>query len=268
MKTKQRKLLTLEGQPSADRWVSVVDDDGYWQVLNDGQSVPFDVGRYLQVLNDNDLALAEQPGSYNQPIRRAAGVDSYGYLQPVVNVDVEVHALPSGCLDSKDSTAAYSDTINQSHSLCTAHHQGDTPPNPLYTAQDDTPPNPLYTAQDDTPPNPLYTVPDDAPPNPLYTAQDDTPPNPLYTAQDDTPPNPLYTAQDDTPPNPLYTAQTIHHLIRCILYQTMHHLIRCILHQTMHYAIRPVLHKITGIDHDCQPHVSIINQRLTQLFLT
>jgi hypothetical protein len=35
--------------------VNNVDEDGYWQVLNDEQRVPFDAEAYLQVLNDNDL---------------------------------------------------------------------------------------------------------------------------------------------------------------------------------------------------------------------
>jgi hypothetical protein len=77
----------LDGRPTAGRWINNVDDDGYLQVLNDEQSVPFDAEEYLQVLNDDDFALSEQPIDCNQQVRQAASVDSYGYLQPVVNND-------------------------------------------------------------------------------------------------------------------------------------------------------------------------------------
>jgi hypothetical protein len=128
----------LEGRPPANHWVNNVDEDGYWQVLNDEQRVPFDAEAYLQVLNDNNLALSEQPGDCNQQDRQAASVDSYGYLQPVVNNDAEVHALQFVSLIAMMLTVADSDTSKRSNPLYTAQDQSDTPPNPLYTAQNNT----------------------------------------------------------------------------------------------------------------------------------
>jgi hypothetical protein len=157
----------VEGRPTAGCLVYNVDDDGYLRVLNDKQNAALDTERYLQVLNNDNFALSERPGGYNQRVRRAARVDSYGYLQPVVKNDAEVHALSLVSLNSNDFTANASDTsCNRSH--------------PQYAASNDTTPNPLYTLPDDTPPNPLYTTPDDTPSDPLYTAPDDTPPTTLY----------------------------------------------------------------------------------------
>jgi hypothetical protein len=126
----------------------------------------------LQVLNNDDLALSEQPGDGNQRVRQAASADSYGYMQPVVNNGAEVRVLPLVSLNSNYVTAAESDIGNHLYLVYSA--QGDTPPNPLYTAQD----------QDNTAPSPLYTAQDDTPPNPLYTAQRNTPHNSPHSAQD------------------------------------------------------------------------------------
>jgi hypothetical protein len=162
----------LGSQPTADHWVSNIDDDGYWLVPNDQQSELYDADGYVQVLIDDGLTLYEQCADCNQHVRQAARVDSYGYLQPVVTIDAEVHALPIVSLNSNDVAAAESDIINQLHLLHTAQDDN-TPPNPLYTAQDDTPPSPLYTEQDnDTPPNPLHAAQDDnISPYLPYTAQ-------------------------------------------------------------------------------------------------
>jgi hypothetical protein len=190
----------LEDRPTAGCWVNNVDEDGYLQVLCDEQIGPFNAEGQLQVPNGNELALSEPSVECNQRVQQVAGVSSYGYLHPVGNTcsgTNKVRALSLASVDSNIAFSADPDTGNQLNSLNTAQDQGNTPPNPLYTAQDNTPPNPLYTAQDDTPPNPLYIAQD----------QDDTSPNPLYTTQDDAPPNPLYTAQGDTPPNPLRTVQ-------------------------------------------------------------
>jgi hypothetical protein len=112
--------------------VSNIDDDGYWQVPNGQQSEVFDADGYLQVLNDDGLTRKEQRGHWIQHDRQAARVDSYGYLQPVGNIDAEVYALPIVSLNSNDVAAAESDIIIQ---LCLLHsaQYNDTPPNPLYT---------------------------------------------------------------------------------------------------------------------------------------
>jgi hypothetical protein len=158
----------LGSQPTADHWVSNIDDDGYWLVPNDQQSELYDADGYVQVLIDDGLTLSEQCADCNQHVRQAARVDSHGYLQPVVNNDAEVHALPLVSLNSNDVAAAESDIINQLHLLHTAQDDN-TPPNPLYTdktthhlvrfiQQDYASPNPLHAAQDDTSPYLPYTA--------------------------------------------------------------------------------------------------------------
>jgi hypothetical protein len=127
-----RQVNQLEGRPAVGRWVNNVDDDGYWQVLNDEQNAPFDVGMHLKILNDDCLAISEQSVDCTQWVRQAANVDSYGYLQPVVNNDTEVQVLPLVSLNSNGFTATEYNTSNQLH--------------PLYAAQDHTLPNPPRTA--------------------------------------------------------------------------------------------------------------------------
>lgn len=118
---------------AANRWVNNVDEHGYLQVLNDAQRVPLDA----EVLNDDALALSEQPGDCNQQVHQAAGVDSYGYLQPLPINDAKINASPIIRLSSNDVTAADSDIINQLNLQCrpNAQNQGDTSPNLTYTAQ-------------------------------------------------------------------------------------------------------------------------------------
>jgi hypothetical protein len=119
--------IQLGDPQTIDRLVNIDDDGGTWQVLNGEQRVPSDVEAYLQAVNDNNLALSEQSDGYNQRVRQAASVDSYGYLQPVDNNDAEVHPLPTVYLNSNDATAVNYNTNNLLHPLYTA--QGDTPPN-------------------------------------------------------------------------------------------------------------------------------------------
>jgi hypothetical protein len=148
----------LGSQPTADHWVSNIDDDGYTLVPNDQQSELYDADGYVQVLIDDGLTLSEQCADCNQHVRQAARVDSHGYLQPVVNNDAEVHALPLVSLKSNDAAAAESDIINQLHLLHTAQDDN-TPPNPLYTVQNnDISPSPLNAAQNDTSPYLPYTA--------------------------------------------------------------------------------------------------------------
>jgi hypothetical protein len=153
--------VQLEYRPPANHWVNNADEDGYWQVLNDEQRVPLDAEGYSQV--QNNVELTQSAGCNQQVRQQASSVDINGYLQPaVVNNDAGVRVLPTVNLNIV--AAAASNAGNQLNLMCATHDQSETPPNPLYTAQD----------QDDTPPNPLYTAQD----------QEDTPPNPLYTAQD------------------------------------------------------------------------------------
>jgi hypothetical protein len=154
-----RYLQVPNDQQSAlfntDRYLQVPNDqqsalfnaDRYLQVPNDQQSVPFNAGRCMQVLNGDDVAVFKQSGNFNQRVRQVARVDSFGYLQPVVNSDADVYALPTVSLNINGVIAAESDTSNQLSSLNTAQDQGDTRSNPLYTRQDGTPPNLLRTAQ-------------------------------------------------------------------------------------------------------------------------
>ncbi len=58
----------------------------------------------------------------------------YGYLQPIVNNDAEVHTLQSTSLNNSDVSTADSEFSNQIYQ-------------PLYTAPGDTPPSALYSAQ-------------------------------------------------------------------------------------------------------------------------
>lgn len=81
----------------------------YWRILDDEQSIPFDVEGHCQVLNSNELASVK----CNQRVRQAASVDSYEYLKLVVNNEADVEVLPTVNLNRNDATAADSDSSNQ-----------------------------------------------------------------------------------------------------------------------------------------------------------
>jgi hypothetical protein len=196
----------LEGQPTPNHWVNNVDDDGYWQIL-DEQAMPVNQVEGRPTAN-RWVSNVDEDG-YWQVLndQHSAPLDAEAYMRVLIDNDFALSGQPGNCNQRVRQTARVDSNgyqqpvaINDAevHALPTRSLNS----NNVTVADSD---SSSHTAQDDTQPNPLYTTQDDTQPNPLYTTQEDIPPNPLYTTQDDIPPNPLYTVKGNTQPSLLHT---------------------------------------------------------------